>query len=34
VSPVSMVDPSGFTTGRFRFNEAYKIGIIGFAPSD
>jgi hypothetical protein len=25
--PVSMVDPSGFATGGFRFNEAYKLGF-------
>ena len=26
--PVSMADPSGFATGRFRFNKAYKIRIL------
>jgi hypothetical protein len=25
--PVSMADPSGFTTGGFRFNKAYKLGF-------
>ena len=25
--PMSMVDPSDFTTGGFRFNKAYKLGF-------
>jgi hypothetical protein len=32
--PVSMADPSGFATGGFRFNKAYKIKILVVAPSD
>jgi hypothetical protein len=31
---VSMVDPSGFTTGGFRFNKAYNIRILVAPPSD
>lgn len=31
---VSMVDPSGFATGGFRFTKAYKIRILVVAPSD
>ena len=31
---VSVVDPSGFATGGFRFNKAYKIRILVAAPSD
>jgi hypothetical protein len=32
--PVSMADPSGFTTGGFRFNKVYKIRILVAAPRD
>jgi hypothetical protein len=28
------VDQSGFTTGEFRFNKAYKIRILVVAPRD
>ena len=31
---VSVADPSGFATGGFRFNMAYKIRILVVAPSD
>jgi hypothetical protein len=31
---VSMADPSGFTTGGFRFNKAYKIRILVAPPGD
>jgi hypothetical protein len=31
---VSIVDPSGFATGRFRFNRAYKIRILVAVHSD
>jgi hypothetical protein len=29
-----MADPSGFATGGFRFNKAYKIRILVVAPRD
>jgi hypothetical protein len=29
-----MAESSGFTTGGFRFNKAYKIRILVVAPSD
>jgi hypothetical protein len=29
-----MVDLSGFATGGFRYNKAYKIRILVVAPSD
>jgi hypothetical protein len=32
--PVSVADLSGFATGGFRFNKAYKIRILVAAPSD
>ena len=32
--PVSMADPSGFATGGFRFNKAYKIRILVAVPND
>ena len=32
--PVSVADLSGFATGGFRFNKAYKIRILVVAPRD
>jgi hypothetical protein len=32
--PISMADPSGFITGGFRFNKAYKIRILVVASID
>jgi hypothetical protein len=32
--PVSMADLSGFATGGFRFNKAYKVRILVAPPSN
>jgi hypothetical protein len=31
--PVSVADPSGFATGGFRFNKAYKLGFQLLHPA-